>query len=135
MCETKHTKRAYKKDPNRIARDTQENKRQSVEDFFKLCYEDGLFNQEKVPIAALYYKYCKDLKLRRESEVSLRRFTQTLQSIVQEYPLHVSKKRSVVSTTKLRVCNLREFLTEKIYIVSAKKVMNTKHYNKSHYQS
>ena len=113
VCETKHTKRSYKKDPNRIARDTQENKRQSVEDFFKTCYEDRLFDQERVPIALLYYKYHNDLKSRRASAVSPRRFTQILQSIVQEYPLHVSKKRSVVSTTKLRVCNLREFFDGK----------------------
>lgn len=115
VCESKKVKRAYKKDPNHIARDTQENKSQSVEDFFKLCYEDGLFEQERVPIALLYYKYCKDLKLSRNraSAVSPRRFTQILQSIVQAYPLHVSKKRSVVSTTKLRVCNLREFFDGK----------------------
>lgn len=113
VCESKKVKCAYKKDPNRIVCDKQENNRQSVDEFFDRCYNNGFFRQEKVPIALLYYKYCKDLKLRHESAVSLRSFTQILQSIVQEYPLHVSKKRSVVSTVKLRSCNIREFFDGK----------------------
>ena len=83
---------------------------ETVEEFFNQCYNDGLFDQAKVPIAALYYKYCKDRQLANHSAkaVSLRRFTQTIQLLVKKYSLQVSDTRSLVSTTKMRSCNLRE---------------------------
>lgn len=115
ICESANIQFLDQENCNHVACNTQENEYQSVENFFQSCYEDGLFDQEKVPIAVLYYAYCKDCGVRRndESAVSLRSFTQTLQSIIQEYPLRLSKKRSVVSTIKLRSCNLREFFDGK----------------------
>lgn len=85
---------------------------ETVEEFFAQCYNDGLFDQAKVPIAALYYKYCKDHQLANRSAkaVSLRRFTQTIQLLIKKYsPLKLSDTRSRVSKTKMNLCNLREF--------------------------
>ena len=83
---------------------------ETVEEFFAQCYKDGLFDQAKVPIAALYYRYCKDRRLVNHSAkvVSPRSFTQTIQLLVKDYDLTSSDTRSVVSTTKLQMCNLRE---------------------------
>lgn len=83
---------------------------ETVEEFFNQCYKDGLFEQAKVPIAALYYKYCKDRQIGNRSAkvVSPRSFTQTVQMLVKNYNLKASDTRSVVSTIKSRMCNLRE---------------------------
>ena len=83
---------------------------ETVEEFFYLWYEEGIFDQAKVPIAALYYQYCEELRLGNCStkQVSLRRFTQTIQSLVHKYSLRLSDTRTTVSTVKPRMCNLRE---------------------------
>jgi hypothetical protein len=83
---------------------------ETVEEFFYQWYEEGIFDQAKVPIAALYYQYCEELQLSNCAAkiVSLRRFTQTIQSLVHKYSLRVSDTRTVVSTVKPRMCNLRE---------------------------
>jgi hypothetical protein len=83
---------------------------ETVEEFFKQCYKDGLFDQSKVPIAALYYKYCKDRQIGNRSAkvVSPRSFTQTVQMLVKDYDLKSSDTRSLVSTHDMSRCNLRE---------------------------
>lgn len=100
----------YKQKFDKELRDAVSVKCETVESFFNQWYKDGLFTQAKVPIAALYYRYCKDRLLTNSSVkvVSLRNFTKTIQSIAESYSLKVSDERSVVSTTKLRMCNLRE---------------------------
>lgn len=83
---------------------------ETVEEFFYLWYEEGIFDQAKVPIAALYYRYCEEHQLWNCStkKVSLRRFTQTIQSLVHKYSLRLSDTRTVVSTVTPRMCNIRE---------------------------
>lgn len=85
---------------------------ETVEEFFYLWYEEGIFDQANVPIAALYYQYCEDLQFANCSTkiVSLRNFTQTIQSLVHKYSLRVSDTRTVVSMVKPRMCNIRELL-------------------------